>query len=242
MSSNRYENLAKEILSFAGVEINGSNPWDIQVHNKDFYKRAITEAELGIGESYMDALWDCEKLDEMIYRIIKVRLDEKVKRKPSILFRLMIAKLFNLQTKKRAFIIGERHYDLGNDLFLNMLDKRMNYSCAYWKNAESLDEAQENKLELICKKLYLKPGMRVLDIGCGWSAFGKYAAEKYNVETVGITVSKEQVEEVLRQRHLPTDHIWTPYTYLDFQYLVVSPGCGRGADFLSFTVTAGTTW
>ena len=194
MSSNRYENLAKEILSFAGVEINGSNPWDIQVHDKDFYKRAITEAELGIGESYMDVLWDCEKLDEMIYRIIKVRLDEKVKRKPSILFKLMIAKLFNLQTKKRAFIIGERHYDLGNDLFRKMLDKRMNYSCAYWKNAESLDEAQENKLELICKKLYLKPGMRVLDIGCGWSAFGKYAAEKYKVETVGITVSKEQVE------------------------------------------------
>jgi len=194
MSSDRYEKLAKEILSLAGITVNGSNPWDIQVHNKDFYKRAITEAELGIGESYMDALWDCEKPDEMIYRIIKVRLDEKVKRKPSILFKLMIAKLFNLQTKKRAFIIGERHYDLGNDLFRKMLDKRMNYSCAYWKNAESLDEAQENKLELICKKLYLKPGMRVLDIGCGWSAFGKYAAEKYKVETVGITVSKEQVE------------------------------------------------
>jgi len=194
MFSNRYEKLAKEILSLAGITVNGSNPWDIQVQNENFYKRAVSEAELGIGESYMDGWWDCEKLDEMIFRIIKVRLDEKVKRKLSIVFKLILAKIVNLQTKKRAFFIGERHYDLGNDLFRNMLDERMNYSCAYWKNAESLDEAQENKLKLICKKLYLKPGMRVLDIGCGWSAFGKYAAEKYNVETVGITVSKEQVE------------------------------------------------
>lgn len=99
-----------------------------------------------------------------------------------------------MQSKRRAFIIGEKHYDLGNDLFQNMLDKRMNYSCAYWKDADSLDKAQENKLELICRKIYLKPGMRVLDIGCGWGAFGKYAAEKYNAEVVGITVSKEQVE------------------------------------------------
>ncbi len=194
MISNRYEKLAKEILSLAGITVNGSNPWDIQVQNKNFYKRAVSEAELGIGESYMDGWWDCEKLEEMIYRVVKVRLDEKVKRKLSIVFKLILAKIVNLQTKKRAFIIGERHYDLGNDLFLNMLDKRMNYSCAYWKHAATLDDAQENKLELICKKLYLKPGMRVLDIGCGWSAFGKYAAEKYNVETVGITVSKEQVE------------------------------------------------
>jgi cyclopropane-fatty-acyl-phospholipid synthase len=194
MSSNRYENLVKEILSIAGIKVNGTNPWDIKVHNKYFYKRAVTEAELGIGESYMDGWWDCEKLDEMIYRIIKERLDEKVRRKVSILLKLLLARILNLQSKKRAFIIGERHYDLGNDLFSNMLDKRMNYSCAYWKNAANLDEAQENKLELICKKLFLEKEMRVLDIGCGWSAFGKYAAEKHNVKTVGITVSKEQAE------------------------------------------------
>jgi cyclopropane-fatty-acyl-phospholipid synthase len=75
-----------------------------------------------------------------------------------------------------------------------MLDRRMNYSCAYWKNGHNLDEAQENKLELICRKIDLKPGMHVLDIGCGWSAYGKYAAEKYKVKVSGITVSKEQVE------------------------------------------------
>ncbi len=81
-----------------------------------------------------------------------------------------------MQSKSKAFLIGQRHYDLGNDLFVNMLDERMNYSCAYWKDAVDLNDAQEKKLELICRKLYLQPGMRVLDVGCGWGAFGKYAA------------------------------------------------------------------
>jgi len=191
---NKYKEIAEEILGFAGVQINGSNPWDIQVHTEEFYRRAITEGPLGIGESYMDGWWDIEKLDEFISRIIRAQLDEKIKRKNSALLQLFILKLYNLQSKQRAFIVGEKHYDLGNELFQNMLDQRMNYSCAYWKDAVSLDEAQESKLDLICRKLFLRPGMRVLDIGCGWGAFGKYAAEKYKVEVVGITVSKEQVE------------------------------------------------
>ncbi|MDI6804765.1 MAG: cyclopropane fatty acyl phospholipid synthase [Bacteroidota bacterium] len=191
--NNKYQKLTEEILGLADVKINGTNPWDILVHDERFYKRVITEVELGVGESYMDGWWDAENVDDFIYKVLRAELDQKIKRKLSILLKLFQARLFNLQSKRRAFIIGERHYDLGNDLFQNMLDKRMNYSCAYWKDAKTLDDAQENKLELICRKLYLKPGMRVLDIGCGWGAFGKYAAEKYNVETVGITVSKEQV-------------------------------------------------
>lgn len=192
MNEKNLVSTVEELLEIARIKINGANPWDIQIHDNNFYKRAISEAELGIGESYMDAWWDCEKIDEMIFRIIRARLDQVVKRRLSILLKLFLARIFNLQSRKRAFIIGERHYDLGNDLFLNMLDKRMNYSSAYWKDAATLDEAQSNKLELICKKLYLKPAMKVLDIGCGWSAFGKYAAEKYDVKTIGITVSKEQ--------------------------------------------------
>jgi cyclopropane-fatty-acyl-phospholipid synthase len=192
--SAKYKKLTEEILGLAGVQINGSNPWDIQIHNEKFYKSVITEGELGLGESYMDGWWDVEKLDEFIYLIIRAKLDERIKRKLSILIRLFKVKVFNLQSKRRAFIVGEKHYNLGNDLFQNMLDKRMNYSCAYWKDASGLDEAQENKLELICRKLSLKPGMCVLDIGCGWGAFGKYASEKYKVNVVGITVSKEQVE------------------------------------------------
>lgn len=191
--STRYQKLLEEILEFTGVKINGSNPCDIQVHNDKFYRRAITEGELGLGESYMDGWWDAVKIDEFIFKVLRAELDQKIKRKWSIMLKLFQAQIFNLQVKRRAFIIGEKHYDLGNDLFQNMLDRRMNYSCAYWKNANTLDEAQENKLDLICRKLNLKSGMKVLDIGCGWGAFGKYAAEKYNVEVVGITVSKEQV-------------------------------------------------
>ena len=193
MMSNKYKTLVKDLLSLAEIEINGRNPWDIQVYDERFYKRVITEAELGLGESYMDNWWDAEKLDEMIFRIVRAELHKKVKGNLKVALQLIGFYLINMQARHRAFIIGERHYDLGNDLFQNMLDKRMNYSCAYWKDATNLDEAQENKLELICKKLYLKPGMRVLDIGCGWGAFGKYAAEKSGVEVVGITVSKEQV-------------------------------------------------
>jgi cyclopropane-fatty-acyl-phospholipid synthase len=191
---NRYENLTREILNLAGININGANPWDIRVHNSGFYKRAITEAELGIGESYMDGWWDAEQVDEMIFRIVRMNWENKVRPRLSVALKILAIRYFDLQSKKSAFLLGEKHYDLGNDLFQYMLDKRMNYSCAFWKDSVTLDDAQENKLELICRKLNLKPDMRVLDIGCGWGAFGKYAAEKYQAETVGITVSANQVE------------------------------------------------
>ncbi|MDP2365327.1 MAG: cyclopropane fatty acyl phospholipid synthase [Ignavibacteria bacterium] len=193
MKSEKYKRLVEELLNLAGIQINGSQSWDIQIHDERFYKRAIGEVELGMGESYMDGWWTAENIDEMIYKIIRADLLNKVKHNLKIAFQLLGFWLLNMQARHRAFVIGEKHYDLGNDLFQNMLDKRMNYSCAYWKDAKTLDQAQENKLELICKKIYLEPGMRVLDIGCGWGAFGKYAAEKYDVEVVGITVSKRQV-------------------------------------------------
>jgi cyclopropane-fatty-acyl-phospholipid synthase len=223
---NKYKKITEEILDFAGVKINGGNPWDINVHNEDFYKRAITEGELGIGESYMDGWWDAEKVDELICKILQAQLDEKIHSKFSILLRFFTASLFNLQSKRRAFIIGERHYDLGNDLFQNMLDRRMNYSCAYWQDNDNLDKAQENKLELICRKIYLEPGMRVLDIGCGWGAFVKYAAEKYNAEVVGITVSKEQVELGKKLcENLPVDIRFADYRELNEKFdRIVSVG------------------
>jgi len=192
--NGKYKQLVEEITGMAGIKINGSNPWDIQVHDDRFYKRAITEIELGMGESYMDGWWDVERLDELIYRLVKADLQQKLKRNFKVTLQLAGFWLINMQARRRAFEVGVKHYDLGNDLFQTMLDKRMNYSCAYWKNAANLDEAQENKLELICRKLQLERGMKVLDIGCGWGAFGKYAAEKYGVKTVGITVSEQQVK------------------------------------------------
>jgi len=189
----KFENFISSILSSAGVEINGQGDADIQIHHPDFYKRVIRDGTLGFGESYMDGWWDVKKMDELIYRILYASLDEKVNRK-NLFFYYLGAFLINNGKKSRAFEVGIKHYDIGNELFQNMLDKRMAYSCGYWRNAQNLDEAQEAKLELICRKLDLKPGMKVLDIGCGWGSFCKYAAEKYGVEVVGITVSKEQVD------------------------------------------------
>jgi len=192
--SKHYRMLMERMLGPAGVAINGNNPWDIEVHDDRFFQRAITEGELGLGESYMDGWWDVLQLDEFINRVLRARLDEKSRHSLSILLSVGLARVVNLQSRRRAFIIGERHYDLGNELFIHMLDKRMNYSCAYWENANTLDEAQEKKLDLICRKLQLQRGMRVLDIGCGWGSFGKYAAEHHGATVVGITVSKHQVE------------------------------------------------
>lgn len=193
MGNRKYEALVRDLLGLAGIELNGKQPWDIQVHDERVYKRVITEAELGLGESYMAGWWAAEKVDELIFRILRADLQDKVRRNLKVALQLAGFRLINMQKKSRAFIIGERHYDLGNELFTRMLDKRMNYSCGYWQDAATLDEAQENKLKLICDKLYLRPGMKILDIGCGWGGFGKYAAENYGVEVVGTTVSKEQV-------------------------------------------------
>jgi cyclopropane-fatty-acyl-phospholipid synthase len=182
----------QNIFNIADVNINGNRPWDIQVHDDKFYQRVLAQGSLGLGESYMDGWWDCKKLDEFFCRILGKDLSKAVKGK-GILRGILRAKFTNMQSKSRAFEVGEKHYDIGNDLYKNMLDKRMVYTCGYWRNAKTLDKAQEAKLDLTCRKLDLKPGMTVLDIGCGWGSFAKYAAEKYKVKVVGITISKEQV-------------------------------------------------
>ena len=142
----------------------------------------------------MDGWWDCEALDQFFERIMAARLDKKVHKSKALLRAVLKARLTRMHGRTRAFEVGRRHYDIGNDLFTVMLDKRMNYSCAYWQEADTLDQAQEAKLELTCRKLGLEPGMRVLDIGCGWGGFAIYAAEKYRVEVTGVTVSDAQVK------------------------------------------------
>jgi cyclopropane-fatty-acyl-phospholipid synthase len=183
-----------KLLSLAGININGNNPWDIKIINDDFYNRVMAWGSLGLGESYMDGWWESKQLDEFFFRILRTDIESHVKQNWTLLLSALVARAINLQSKNRAFQIGEKHYDIGNDLFIKMLDRRMTYSCGYWLNAIDLDEAQEHKLDLICQKLGLRPGMRILDIGCGWGSLAKYAAEKYKVEVVGITVSREQME------------------------------------------------
>lgn len=193
MKKAKLKQTVQNILGPAGININGNNPWDIQVHDDRFYQRILAQGSLGLGESYMDGWWDCKKIDELFYRILKANLSEKIKGR-NVLWDVLKSKVINMQSRSRAFEIGEKHYDIGNELFQQMLDKKMNYSCGYWKNASDLNKAQEAKLDLVCKKLKLKAGMKILDIGCGWGAFMKYAAEKYKVKVVGITVSKNQID------------------------------------------------
>jgi len=190
------QKIAENLLSSAGIKINGNNAWDMRVKDTRVFDRVLRDGSLGLGEAYMDGWWDCERLDEFFYRVLHSRLDEKVKRNWPLLWRAVAAKIFNQQSRSRAFEIGEKHYDTGNDLFVPMLGKSMAYSCGYWSGnppASGLDRAQEAKFDLICRKLGLRTGMTVLDIGCGWGTFMKYAAQKYGVKAVGITVSREQL-------------------------------------------------
>lgn len=177
-----------------GITINGGNPWDVQVHNEKFYDRVLSQGALGAGEAYMDKWWDCPRLDILFDKVLRGKLDTQLNVPWGIKLKVLLAHVFNYQNKKRAKQVGYRHYDIGNDLFTLMLDKRMMYSCAYWKEAQNLEDAQNAKLDLICKKLQLKAGQRLLDIGCGWGGLAKYAAENYGVNVVGITISKQQCQ------------------------------------------------
>jgi cyclopropane-fatty-acyl-phospholipid synthase len=184
--------IVNELLSRASIRVNGSSPSDIRVNNPLFFKRVLQEGSLGLGESYMDGWWECDRLDIFFQQVLRAGLERQLPRHLKDTLRIAGARLLNLQSKKRAWIVGKEHYDLGNDLFSRMLDPFMQYSCAYWKDAETLEQAQEAKLDLICQKLQLQPGMRVLDIGCGWGGLAYYMAKNYGVSVVGVTISAEQ--------------------------------------------------
>ncbi|ACV26035.1 cyclopropane fatty acyl phospholipid synthase [Kangiella koreensis] len=183
-----------DLAAKAGVCFNGSNPWDIQVLDAAVYRRILSQGSLGLGESYMDGLWECAALDELFTRLLSADIEQKLggMARLKLLFEAIRQNIVNRQKRARAYEVGERHYDIGNEIFAAMLDPTMSYSCGYWVNADNLIEAQIAKLDLICRKLELKPGEKVLDIGCGWGGFARYAAEQYGVSVDGITVSKEQ--------------------------------------------------
>ncbi|OHA81942.1 MAG: cyclopropane-fatty-acyl-phospholipid synthase [Candidatus Yonathbacteria bacterium RIFCSPHIGHO2_01_FULL_51_10] len=188
------ERIQKDLAEI-DIQIGGTRPWDIQVHDERLYRQVILRGSIGLGEAYMDGWWDCAQLDEFFNRILRAQLHVKHKAIGQDVFHILSNTLFNKQSPARSFVVGERHYDIGNDLYKAMLDKRMVYTCGYWGGnppAGGLDEAQEHKLDLVCRKLNLQKGQRVLDIGCGWGSFAKFAAERYGVHVTGLTISKEQ--------------------------------------------------
>lgn len=192
IKADNWYRIAEEMLSQAGITINGNQPQDIRVKNPEFFHRVLQEGSLGLGESYMDGWWECDRLDIFFQRILAAELDTHLPKHFSDIVRIASARIFNYQTRKRAWIVGKEHYDLGNDLFSRMLDPYMQYSCAYWKDAETLEQAQQAKLRMICEKLQLKPGMKLLDIGCGWGGLAQFAAQEYGVSVQGVTISAEQ--------------------------------------------------
>ncbi|MFV4852592.1 cyclopropane fatty acyl phospholipid synthase [Citrobacter freundii] len=198
-TNDNWTRMGKELLSQADIRINGSRAWDIQLHHTGFFKRVLQQGSLGLGESYMEGWWDCERLDILFCKILKAKLDQQMPGNLKDILRIASARLFNLQSRSRAWIVGKEHYDIGNDLFALMLDPHMQYSCGYWKDATTLNDAQNAKLKMICEKLQLKPGMRLLDIGCGWGGLAEYAARHYGVSVEGVTISKEQ-QKMAQQR------------------------------------------
>ncbi len=191
---SRAESHVHGLFEKADIGWEGSRPEDLTVHDKAFYTRLLRDGALGLGESYMDGQWDCEALDQLAAKLVWSGLASEYRTTLTSAIHWVRSRVVNLQNPLRAFEIGERHYDIGNDLYTAMLDQRLAYTCGYWANADDLDAAQEAKLDLVCRKVGLRPGMRVLDLGCGFGCFSRYAAEKYGVEAVGFTVSKAQVE------------------------------------------------
>ncbi len=182
------------LLEKADVTIGGSRPQDITVRDERLFNRVIRYGTLGLGEAYMDGWWDANELDETIYRLVKAGGEGQVTKTFFSLLRSLRSKIFNIQNKIGARKVAVQHYDLDNDLYVSFLDPYNQYTCGYFKGTDNLNLAQEQKLELICRKLQLKKSDHVLDIGCGWGGFAKWAAEHYGCRVTGISISDEQIK------------------------------------------------
>ncbi|MGM0932344.1 MAG: cyclopropane fatty acyl phospholipid synthase [Bacteroidota bacterium] len=219
MAKTDYKTAVQNLLQEAGIEINGKQSWDILVKNENFYQAVFSRGSLGFGETYMEGWWECRALDKMFHRLFRANLEEKIKSNFRLKLLWLKSKIFNQQTKSKALKSVGSHYNIGNDLYKKMLDPLMVYSCGYWKDAKDLAEAQRHKLELICQKLKLKKGQTVLDIGCGWGGFAKYAAENYGVTVTGITISEEQQKLAAeRCQGLPVEIRFQDYRDVDEKY------------------------
>ena len=185
--------VVSSLLNYAGIAIGGPEPWDMTIRDERLYARVLTDKNLGLGEAYMDGWWECPRLDEFFYRVLKSRLEERVRGGWPHLVRYLPAILFNLQSRGRSRIIAERHYSLDRNLFLSFLDPYNQYSCAFFKETDDLAQAQQNKLEMICRKIGLRRSDHVLDIGCGWGGFARYAAEHYGCRVTAVNISREQL-------------------------------------------------
>jgi cyclopropane-fatty-acyl-phospholipid synthase len=194
LDPRRATELCHELLASADIKVGGDRPWDVTVHDDRMWTRVLRDGTLGVGETYVEGWWDTPALDQFIDRAMRVDLGYTLRENWMLVPHVLRARVLNLQSVRRAFGNGQHHYDIGNDLYRAMLGERMLYTCAYYPpGVRTLEEAQDAKLDLVCRKVGLRAGMRVLDLGCGWGGFASYAAERYGVRVVGFTVAEEQV-------------------------------------------------
>lgn len=187
------EHWFQSLLSSVGVALNGPQPYDIHVNNPAMFKLIRRQGTLGLGDAYIHGWWDCRALDALFRRLFSADLTRRAGLFFPQLYGSLKARLANLQTSTRAFEVGRRHYDLDDELFEAMLGPTMAYSCSYrGTGARTLDDAQLAKYDLICRKLHLVPGSTLLEIGCGWGGFARFAAEHYHVNVIGLTISSHQ--------------------------------------------------
>ena len=183
--------VVERLLGETDIRIDGDRPWDVRITDDRLYRRVLTAGTLGLGEAYMDGWWECDAIDQMVERAQRAGSAGRFS-SPLALLGTLDAAVRNHQTPERSREVGRRHYDVGNELYERMLDRRMIYSCGYWRSAADLDAAQEAKLTLVADKLEVEPGMRVLDIGCGWGGAAAFLAETRGCEVVAITISEQQ--------------------------------------------------
>lgn len=169
----------------------------IKIHNNSFYRKLISGPLMALGEGYMYEHFTIEKGD--IKKLLELALlnQDNVRNFPTMRFIAVISRyrklllphnLISASTKNVA-----HHYDISNEFFALFLDQDMQYSCAYFKDGnDNLEQAQIDKKDHIIKKLLLKPGMKVIDVGCGWGGMAISIAKAADVEVIGITLSKEQ--------------------------------------------------
>jgi cyclopropane-fatty-acyl-phospholipid synthase len=213
------EKLVTDIFNQGGISLNGPNPWDIQIRDSRFFNRVLTGGSLGFGESYMDGDWDVAQLDALIRRILRI----KATRKPIVTLNRtwhdLKSRLMNLQSRSGSMAIIDAHYDLDHRLYQHFLGPYNQYTCCFFNQATSLEAAEIEKLEMICNKLDLREGDKVLDIGCGWGGFSRYAAETRGCQVTGISISKEQIAYAKEfTAGLPVEIINTDYRDLPKLY------------------------
>lgn len=169
---------------------------DIIVADDSFYYDVAVKGSLGLGEGFVSGKWTTPDLVSTIRKLSDSPLLTKVQYWLGWLYPLQWLKSLVLlvlgQTRAEAREVGSQHYDLSTAMYENMLGKPMIYSCGYWKGVDTLEDAQNQKMDLLCRKLQLKPGQSVLEIGCGWGDFAIYMANNYGVTVVGLTISENQ--------------------------------------------------